>query len=187
MALAGAIALTAPVSTSAVIAKSHIEIICKNSSTIVCTQQTISDFGHRAAENFLSQFTTIFSGVGLRRQDGQFVDVGFGCDGTRREILLYETPYIFWDEASNRFYDQFENFIAGRFFYDGTFLKYENTQDFPWFYGGIWFANDFSLYDFDGSGIPQIVIYFGTMAGADGLSPIHLFRFVDGEYRKGVL
>jgi len=117
----------------------------------------ISDFGRQVAEEFLSQYWSLFS-FGLRNSDGYYRS--FHC---HEEILLHR-PLVLWDFE---FYDRQGNLIE-----DSIFAQ-SSTRNI---------ALDFKLYDFDNDGIPEIIISGGIIESCAGSQ--ELFRFIDGEYRS---
>ena len=117
----------------------------------------ISDFGRLVAEEFLSQYWSLFS-FGLRISDGYYRNFH-----NHEEILLYR-PLVLWDFE---FYDRQGNVIEDSIFAESS------TRNI---------ALNFWLYDFDNDGIPEIIISGGILETCVGSQ--ELFRFIDGEYRS---
>ena len=91
-----------------------------------------------------------------------------------RPILTVEVPDVYL----RIFRDEWER--------TGYYDRYGNRlEDAPWFLDSL-YATGFSLWDFDGNGIPSIQVYYwGHMEGSgDGGPPTVLFRYVDGEFRR---
>ena len=139
----------------------------------------ISSFGRQVAEEFLSQFFTIFTDRSIPvagwwgMEEGQFIS-GYEIDGHWHEVITYETPDIYfrhdlesWENSG--FFDRYGNRITNQ----------------PWMLWDL-YATGFSLYNFDNNGIPDIMIYYwGNYFGSgDGGTPASLFRFIDGAYRR---
>lgn len=119
----------------------------------------ISDFGRQVAEEFLSQFDSLFVPLGWRNHDTGNIHTWIGDEW----YIINDMPHFITEGMT--VFDHFGN---------------ELSDDLPFVdsYGMI--ANGFELYDLDHDGIPEIVITFVTETW--GFS--HLYRFVDGQYAR---
>jgi len=162
----------------------------------------ISEYGRQVATDFLSQMTTIFTGMGEaetlwddeRTQTGRFF-VGSEWErdehGQYQRIATYEVPEIYFVP-----YDWMG--IRGVFNREG-----DEITDAPWLNisgevsfssgEGWWsfstktvsYASGFFLFDFLGNGIPDILVRFDPIfTGNTEISSFSkLYRYADGEYR----
>ena len=144
----------------------------------------ISEYGWQVAANFLSEMTSIFTGVieAEAGRDNDWEETGrfiLGYDlSTGRFITTSEVPeiyYVLYEWGIRGVYDRQRNVI----------------QDvvWAWEWSGVIraYAWSFKLIDFDSTGIPEILISFWPIFdGIDtgGMSWYEIFRYVDGEYRK---
>jgi len=126
----------------------------------------ISDFGQQVAEEFLSQFDSLFIPVGTS-YDGYL----FSWFYQELPMPIYTCmPYILWDDSDGwpgKFYDHHGNEI--------------DIDEAPFLLGsslGTFVAYDFQLYDLDYDGVPEIVV---TFARSTQMLSI-LFKFVNGQY-----
>ena len=141
----------------------------------------ISDEVRAIIVDFLVQFPTIFSdymvpatgsGWGAANEDEYVI----GWDAENRwHIVTTETPSLFlvndWTERENEgFFDRYGNRLNSK----------------PWMMHGTLYATNFSLWNFDHSGIPMILVsYWGNYFGSgDGGTPAVLFRYIDGEFKR---
>jgi hypothetical protein len=107
--------------------------------------------------DFLMQFPTIF--------DGDLPNGVYYRD-YRNAVNYYETGY---------YYESGGKVAEGDYLWVVTC---DNT-------GADAYAREFTLYDFDGDGIPEILVtYFGYTDGMFGTVNGLLFKFVDGEYKN---
>ena len=157
---------------------------------LLLAEHGISEYGWQAAKEFLSEFTTIFTGVPTTEtvwcDDGPpfhietgYFHVNLGFDGVEWHVdLTDEIPYIYLGLTGN--FDEWGNTEWGFFNRDGSLI-----EDAPWLMWGDLFANGFSLISIDDSGIPAIFIYHDIWRGSgDGGRPTRLFKYIDGEYRQ---
>lgn len=151
---------------------------CYERRAELLAQAGISEYGWRVAADFLRGFDSLFMTVGLPMTAwdadrsigvplGRYVN-WFGAGGVLN--TLYERPDIV--------------FIGGHVYgYDTGFFDRDSNQitDVPWL--TEWhFVNYFRLFDFDGSGIPDIIVHFmQTFEGCYG-GFYQIFRYVDGEF-----
>ena len=139
----------------------------------------ISDFGRQAAEDFLTQFFTIFTDIpipatgGWGMAEGQFRSYR-EVNGQWQEIITYEVPDFYFREDPNNW----EN--------SGFYDRHGNRITAPWILDDWVYATGFSLWNLSNTGIPDILVYYwGNYVGSgDGGTPASLFRFIDGEYRR---
>ncbi|MCL2377393.1 MAG: hypothetical protein FWC76_08390 [Defluviitaleaceae bacterium] len=166
--------------------------------------QQISSFGKQAAIDFLSDFPSIFQGLGLRDSNtGGFY--AWTQDGLVEISTLSpsDVPLVFQsglrhkDVPSDWYSDSWGIFFGNSFYSaDGSLITdvpFIREASNPYF-GTI--AESFTLFDFDGSGIPDIVIEFvgrgvnftsivdGQGWGMAFHGPFVLYRFIDGAYRE---
>ena len=146
--------------------------------------QYVSPFGRQVAEEFLCEFTSIFTGVGqvVVYWDGQIsVHTGEFWDGwdeeTQQPIKAYVTPEIYRGPTETGewgFFDRLGNRI-----YDATWLYVSRGEGWTSYH----YAGYFRLFDFDNSGIPVIFIHFNQTFEGGYAGFYRIFRFIDGEYR----
>lgn len=133
---------------------------------IVVSQVGISDYGRRVAEEFLMQFPTIF--MDTVPITGFWIEEGYFRLGWE-EILTREVPILYFNMDTGGYYNRYGN----RFAYD-----------VPWLAGGL-HAVRFQLFDFDNSGIPDILISSSTgVFEWYGFFPHTLYRYIDGAFRR---
>ncbi|MCL2376442.1 MAG: hypothetical protein FWC76_03495 [Defluviitaleaceae bacterium] len=146
-------------------------------------EMEISEHIRQAAEDFLSEFATIFTSV-VRAlttwdEDEQIaIPTGSfwpGWDNESREfITVDEPPGIYFlrtfGGGPEGFFDQAGNQIEG-----APYLRIWHGED--WAY-----ASSFKLFDFDNSGIPIIFIFFDSVF-EDGFRFYEKAKYIDGEYR----
>ena len=126
-----------------------------STSTVIISAKPIvaqiDNIDHQALEDFLSQFTTLFS-FGVRFDEDE--------DYSNMPYLVY------WDHIRGAFFDYSNNEIS-----EAPFIRNEVT-----------FADSFVLYDFDGNGVPDILIRWRF--GGTSMARVTHHRFIDGEYRE---
>jgi len=124
----------------------------------------ISDFGRQMAEEFLSQFDSLFLPFGWRdTKDGNAYYWGMGGRTSVGEGLHFSSWAGQCQEGWRTIYfDQFGNEIVE----EVPFIKHNMI------------ALGFALYDLNYDGIPEIVITFS----ADSVWVSYLYIFVDGQY-----
>jgi len=143
---------------------------------------TISEYGRQVAEDFLSRFTSIFTGVGQPEMhwDGETaVPTGrftMGWDSAGQLITTDQVPAIYrspWGEDV-AFFDRQGNPI----------------HEAPWllvYRGDYWvsyhYASYFKLYALDHSGIPVIFIHFNQTFEGGYAGFYMVFGYRNGEYR----
>ncbi|MDR0273075.1 MAG: hypothetical protein LBI27_07145, partial [Clostridiales bacterium] len=118
----------------------------------------ISYFGQAAAFDFLSRYLSLFS-LGYEASDGSYMDFD--------NAVLEERPLVLQRTISQfeyRYYDRYD-------------IPFENAV----FASGNMAAYEFSLYDFDYDGIPEIIIYWAEPYGR--IISCDMFRFSDGKYK----
>ena len=143
----------------------------------------ITPYGRQVAEEFLMQFTSMFQTPGLRD-----ISTGnFYISGQEGWVQTTEPPLVsFGGDFGGAIGDM--NFWAA---WDVSrshepsmaFDSHGNLIENPPFRLGRSFALGFSLYDFDGSGIPEIIIWFAYEMDGAGGGPRRIFRYIDGAYR----
>ena len=166
----------------------------------------ISDYGREAATEFLSGFTSIFQPRrGLRdSRTGNF----YAFDSEARQwveagsLPPEEIPLVFQGGVTdgvpdNWFSDSWGAFFDGKNFYDRsgntiTDALFMHPARSPQIEYSLAFS--FQLFDFDGDGIPEIVVEFLSMGVIDGgwdgrwgtasFGPFVLYRYIDGTYRE---
>ena len=159
-------------------------------------ERPISEHGWQAAADFLSPFTSLFTGVGRMEtvwDAERHVDVPtgrflMGWDNVHHQpIFADETPEFYFghtDTGTPTFFDRQGNRITEAPWayiqrFEGFYTQYgEPTVSYSHHY-----ANYFKLFDFDHDGIPEIFIHFQqTFEGCYG-GFYRIFSYVDGEYK----
>jgi len=155
----------------------------------------ISEYGWRVAADFLSEFDSILYGVYWahtphtpRDADGNII-MSFSrwYNISQQFVHTYEWPKIvflnasqeehggFFDNNGDRIYEALWAYIQ-RFEYD--WRDEPTTASYSHHY-----ASYFSLFDFDNTGIPDIIIHFSqTFEGCYG-GFYRIFRYINGEYQ----
>jgi len=147
--------------------------------------EVFSDYGLLVARDFLAQMISLdadfllpitYSGIHVDlgwREEGQFI-LGWDHDA-RLEIISYEVPPLYF----RRHFDEWGQLLENHGFFDAHGNK---LTDEIWILGDA-YATHFRLWDFDGSGIPVITVYYaGNMgdvhhnSGATG----RIFKYVAG-------
>jgi len=131
----------------------------------------ISERGRQAAEEFLSQFTTLFSvGIIATGDDNSpiFLDPMTGAHLTTPLVQIQELTHNPW----RAFYDVYGNIITS-----APFLRDVGDAGTVQAY-----AADFMLFDIHHNGIPCIIIAWQAPNVWHAFQ--ELFSFVDGEYRS---
>ena len=156
------------------------------SSSVVPASPHISEYGRQAAEEFLSQMTTIFDPVGWAETtwvNGTEVRTGryvLGWDReTRESITTNARPNVIhrWDNSG--FFDANGDRIISAPWLN---VKHYSSGHGDW--TSYFYADYFKLFNFDNSGIPVIFVHFSqTFEGGYG-GFYEIFRYVDGEYRR---
>ena len=160
---------------------------CIERRVVLLEQSGISEYGWQVAADFLSKFDSLFTRVRAveivwdaeieaRVPTGRF-HAGWDFNASQ-SITTYEVPefHHFWSWTCEK---------------TGIFDRHGNKiYDVPWIYaqrGEGWasyhYADYFNLYDFDNTGIPNIIVHFQqTFQGCYG-GFSRIFRYIDGEYR----
>jgi hypothetical protein len=118
----------------------------------------VNELNVQTAEEFLSQFITLFS-FGQTGFDGVYRDWHFPDAST------FERHLIWYDSQSGIYYDRLDNEIT-----EAIYIKNGSA------------ATGYRLYDLDNNGIPTIFINFTAPDFGGGW--VDVFRFADGEYRQ---
>ena len=156
--------------------------------TFIPPSMEISDYGLQAAREFLSEFTSIFTGVVHAELDwannpptatGRFI---LGWDEKWQPITTYERPEISYAPV----------YIGERVVEWGFFDSHgERIYEAPWLsvrrfdeWVSYNFADYFRLFDFDGDGIPEIFIHFSQTFDGGYAGFYQIYRYVDGAYRR---
>jgi len=130
------------------------------------------EFSMDLAEDFLSQFISIFS-LGIHI-DGNF----YYWDDWRRDLQyalqLSSSPLVYIELDDGR-RTQDHNWYNGRAFDKYGYLI---PDDAVFLHSGL-IANSFAIYDLDEDGIPEILISFSALSVGFDI----LYRFIDGEYQ----
>ncbi|MCL2398361.1 MAG: hypothetical protein FWC91_01290 [Defluviitaleaceae bacterium] len=162
---------------------------------VLTEQPNISEYGWQIAAEFLSGFTTLFTGVShaeiiwdedthMPVATGRFIP---GWDSESQQLLTtYELPEISFAPIavrSSAFLDRYGNIITNApWAYIQRFDNYTQEDELTFSYSHH-YANHFKLFDFDNSGIPEIFIHFQqTFEGCYG-GFYRIFRYTDGAYR----
>jgi len=135
----------------------------------------ISEYGRQVATNFLANFDSLFTpvfsmvyGWDFEREIGYATGIYSAWDASSEELLTTENPDILFTLNAEW---QIEFLDANR----------NRITNVPWIVGDN-FANYFHLFDFDGSGIPDILVHFQqTFDGGYG-GFYRIFRYFDGAY-----
>jgi hypothetical protein len=131
---------------------------------------------------FLSDYPTLFMQMKtLNKETGEFY--WYEWDGNASvEMTTRETPDIYfiredWNDSEQHFgyYDRDGNRIESAPWL-GTNIHIHTSNEY---------AGSFTLWDFDGNGIPTIIIHFRPYPNMPScyMGYWQAFRFVDGEYR----
>ncbi|MCL2527319.1 MAG: hypothetical protein FWE42_02780 [Defluviitaleaceae bacterium] len=126
----------------------------------------ISEYGWQVAADFLRGFTSIFTEVRRLTPTENTAAISF--------IETHSSPYAF--------FDRYSNVITGQpWIYTQRFESYWNGE-YSVSYAHN-YADYFSLFDFDNTGIPDIIIHFAqTFCGCYG-GFYQIFRYENGAYR----
>jgi hypothetical protein len=122
-------------------------------------------------EDFLLQFTTIFTDVGIARSNGEFSLGWREIGGEWREVTTRDTPDIYFryspNSDSGNYFDRRGRITAA-----------------PWLGDKDEYAASYSLWDFDGNGIPSISVYFRPFPEMPSCYYGYyvMYRLIDGEY-----
>ncbi|MCL1842716.1 MAG: hypothetical protein FWF79_02780 [Defluviitaleaceae bacterium] len=132
----------------------------------------ISDFGRRVTEDFLSEFTSLYS-------LGWYIYGRFGAN--MWGDFLDEPPLVYIKYIFRFPYPRPSP--EGRNYYDYAFVFDREgnliPEDAPFFAPNMMVATNFRLYDFNNDGIPEIIIqYVGGTHGFDVL-----YMFTNGQFR----
>ena len=144
----------------------------------------ISEYGWQVAADFLRDMTSIFTGIVQAEvvwdddvmdyiETGRFI---LGHDrSTHKWITTYDVPDLYY--------------VLHRHGIRGIYnLQGERIHEAPWMCSwGSAYAVWFDLFDFDNTGIPEIMItmmpiFDGVQTGPTSWEEV--FRYVDGEYRR---
>jgi len=147
----------------------------------------ISEYGRRVATEFLREFTTLFIDVGVEEMvwssDGLLEATGLfiiGWDGSWQPIttdIMPEIWHTYWETQRSEFFNQYGERIYDAPWLD-TFVRERDGNEIT----RSRYAESFSLYDFDGNGIPTIIIHY--MIAHEGYHWYSkIFRYIDGEYK----
>jgi len=141
-------------------------------------QTGISEYGWQVAADFLRGFDSLFASVGFPLTE---------WDADRR-INVHVGHYHTWFGESGLpivpetrpdivfFHNSIDSHETGFFDSDGN-----RIVDVPWL--TEWhYANYFRLFDFDNSGIPDILIHFNQTFEGCYSGFYQIFRYIDGEY-----
>ena len=131
-----------------------------------------AEFSMDIAEDFLSQFISIFS-LGIHI-DGNF----YNWDDWRRDLqyaLQLSSPPLVYIELDDGRRTQDHNWYNGWVFDKYGYLI---PDDAIFLHSGL-IANSFAFYDLDEDGIPEILVSFSALSVGFDI----LYRFIDGEYQ----
>ena len=138
----------------------------------------ISEYGFRAAVEFLNEFVTLYSEIGFaittwdeqRRiflPTGQFRVGWFDRFGQSYTTNVVPKVHFSPDEAGRwGFFDQHNNRIE-----DAIWISHENYADY------------FRLFSFDDSGIPVIFVHYSQTSEGGYAGFYRIFRYIDGGFR----
>jgi len=162
----------------------------------------ISEYGRQAAENFLSQFTSIFTGIQMAEYnlDNNYADTGRfwpqwpgrpGWQHLEEHYVTYEMPPLFWRNSPHGITGVFDSNDNQRF-EDELWLHVHRWANLAsqTEHAIYWYAADFTLFDLDITGIPDIFILFRPIFDGWDTGPrafYTIFRYVDGQYRQMTL
>jgi len=131
--------------------------------------------GHQLAEEFLRGLPSLFSGYYIGWRDMDTGNLHVWDRFTHQWIETDNLPSIFLGGTPS---DYFQEFVFTGNYYDinGDWLLTDT----------VIYANTFSLYDFDGNGIYDIVVDYIYFWSSSMWLPTQsvLFRYIDGEYQE---
>jgi len=146
----------------------------------------ISEYGKRVAIEFLSEMTTIFTGMPRAEtawDETQRIAIPTGRFWTwdrvnQQRITTDEPPEFYFLQTyggeQQGFFDKYGNQLYGI-----PWLSTPHEEGWPSFH----YAGYFRLFDFDCDGIPEIFIHFSQTLDGSYVGFYRIFRYVDGEYR----
>lgn len=67
---------------------------------------------------------------------------------------------------------------------EAPWLLVETFQGSDLIWTELRYANDFRLFDFNGNGIPDILVHFNQIFEGGYAGVYRIFRYIDGEYRN---
>ena len=161
-------------------------------------QSGISDYGWQVAADFLSDFTSLFAGVSraYTRWDAERqISVPTGgywrWDSMSRQVIkTYERQEITFQERCD---EELQGFFGrqGNRIYDVPWAYIQQFESHVWQYGqslatvsySHHYANYFNLFDFNGDGIPEIIVHFQQTSESCYAGFFRIFRYIDGAYR----
>ena len=149
----------------------------------------ISEYGRQAAEEFLIGFTSMFVNVymewaewdrdtNIPRRSGQFTR--FRGQGELYDFFEYVPQGITFSPIEEEYRGGLAFYhVCGNRVYEAPWLLVHHESDWTTYH----FADYFRLFDFDGSGVPDIFIHFMQTFVGGYAGFYRIFRYVDGEYR----
>jgi len=128
----------------------------------------LSEYGWQVAVDFLRDFTSLFAGIDGLYTAGRVTELYFSHDRHSR--------YAFFDMYGNPITDEpwIYTMRFERNWYGEPYIPYSYEH---------YYANYFSLFDFDNTGIPDIIIHFSQTFCGCYASFYRVFRYVDGAYK----
>jgi len=145
----------------------------------------ISEYGRQVAIEFLSEMTTIFTGMPRAEtawDEAQLIAPPTGLfwvwdNASQQIVTIDEVPEVHLGPTETGqwvFLDRYGSYI----------------YDAPWLYafrGDDWvsynYAGYFRLFDFDDDGIPEIFVHFNQTFDGGYAGFYRIYKYVDGQYR----
>jgi len=163
-----------------------------HSAALVYESVNISPYGRAAVDAFLAQVLTLHRQApipitgqgmhgwwGVELQEGQFFMGWDEIDGNRHAIISDTVPDVYLRFDLDEMWQPGEN----HGFFDN---RGNRITDAPWILGDT-YATRYRLWDFDGSGIPVITLYYGGNwldDTANSGMPGEIFIYENGAFRR---
>ena len=155
----------------------RVEVIskpCEELRTHLLEESGISEYGWSVAADFLSGFDSLFIRMGFS---------SWQWNETERRAEHTGLYHTWFESVEERPEIVFVERFSGEDYEPGFYDREGNViTDVPWIIRSH-YAGYFNLFDFDNSGIPDIIVHFNqTFEGCYG-GFYRIFRYINGEYR----